>query len=86
MDELDHAASGMWSLPLISALAPSREQSNIGAAFPATADDVLGNLVDQDYVGRQSRADQVVDSPHVGGRQGLYIGQVSSAGLDGTGR
>ncbi len=54
-------------------------------ALAAGRDDVIGNLVDQDHVRGQARADQCVDGGHVGPGEGLDLaqGQGGPGGIDG---
>ena len=71
MDELDQGGTLDMLLTLVLEGIRGQQVQNGAQAFPATVDNVLANLVDQDHIGTQSILDALIDARHVAFNQGI---------------
>ena len=80
MDELDDRRELVVLRPGAARGVAGQHHQHRAQAFAAGGDDVIGNLVDQHDVRRQTAADQGIDRRHVGRGEGLDLGQAQYGG------
>ena len=79
------AARGMWLSTLVARSVCREQVQHRPQSLAATADDVLGDLVDQNHIRSKTRTDQCIDRIHIGSGEGLDIRDCADARRGGAG-